>query len=78
MRNEAIAIFENRLSILIFAAHSKKTFNVSDIFEAVIDAKRVTIRNCLKDLINAGYLEKVTTYDYKATEKAKQLFGVKA
>lgn len=78
MRNEAIAIFQNRFDILIFAVHSKKTFNVLDIFEAVIDAKRVTIRNCLKDLINAGYLEKVTIYDYRATEKAKQLFGVKA
>lgn len=75
MRNEAISIFENRLDILIYAAHAKRTFNVTDVFEAVIDAKRVTIRNCLRDLISAGYLEKVTIYDYKATEKAKQLFG---
>ena len=76
MRNDSINIFENRLDILIFAAHSRSTFTVADIFEAVLEAQRVTIRKCLKDLVNAGYLEKVTIYDYKATDKAKQLFGV--
>lgn len=78
MRNDSINIFENRLDILIFAAHSRSTFTVSDIFEAVLEAQRVTIRKCLKDLVNAGYLEKVTIYDYKATDKAKQLFGAQA
>lgn len=36
MRNTALQIFENRFDILMFAAHTT-TFNVTDIFEAVLD-----------------------------------------
>ena len=77
MRNESKFIFENRLDILIYAVHTPGSFNVTDIFEAVLDTTRMTIRRCLKDLVDVGYLEKVSVYDFKATDKAKELFGAK-
>ena len=78
MRNESTHIFENRLDILIYAVHTPGSFNVTDVFEAVLDSMRTTIRRCLKDLVEVGYLEKVSIYDLKATDKAKALFGAKA
>lgn len=75
MRNTAQEIFENRFDILLFAAHTK-TFNVTDIFEAVLDTSRMTIRNCLKDLVESGYIEKFSVYDFRATNKTKELFKV--
>lgn len=78
MRNESKFIFENRLDILIYAVHTPGPFNVTDIFEAVLNTTRMTIRNCLKDLVAMGYLEKISIYDFKATDKAKELFGAKA
>ncbi|NUF61556.1 hypothetical protein HUN33_00435 [Acinetobacter bereziniae] len=75
MRNTALEIFENRFDILMFAAHTT-TFNVTDIFEAVLDASRMTIRKCLSDLIESGYIEKLSVYDFQATAKTKQLFKV--
>lgn len=77
MRNTALEIFQNRFDILMFAVRAG-VFNVTDIFEAVLDTSRMTIRNCLKDLVDSGYIEKLTILDFRATEKAKQLFGVKA
>lgn len=77
MRNTAQEIFENRLDILIFAVRAK-SFSVTDVFEAVLDTSRTTIRNCLKDLIESGYVEKLSIYDFQATQKAKELFGVMA
>lgn len=68
--------FEKRMDILIFAAHSSREFTAKDIHECVVDCQVMTIRKCLKDLIESGYLEKTTIYTFKATEKSKQLFGV--
>lgn len=69
--------FEKRMDILIYAAHSGVEFTVKDISEAVINSQIITIRNCLKDLIECGYLVKTTIYTFKATDMAKELFGVK-
>jgi predicted transcriptional regulator of viral defense system len=76
VRQEAKIMFASRMDILIYAAHLKRTFTVRDVFNDVIDAHRMTIRNCLRDLIECGYLEKVSIYDFQATHKAKELFGV--
>ncbi|MFW2152826.1 hypothetical protein [Acinetobacter gyllenbergii] len=70
-----IESFENRFQILVYAAHNK-TFRTNDIALAVVSASLQTIRNYLNELAQLGYIEKITTRDYKATEFAKQLFNV--
>lgn len=70
--------FEKRLDVLIYAAHTQSEFTVRDISEAVLDCQIMTVRNCLKDLVELGYLVKTTVYTFKATDLAKQLFGVSA
>ena len=42
-----------------------------------IDKHHVVIFKALKDLINLGYLGKVGTYKYQATDFAKQIFNVR-
>lgn len=76
-KDRTAASFQKRFDILVYAAHSGCEFTVKDISEAVISSQLMTIRNCLKDLIKCGYLVKPTIYTFKATEMAKQLFGVK-
>lgn len=75
MNNNSNKSFERRLDILIFAAHATRDFTVSDVFNSVFEAQRMTIRNCLKDLVDAEYLERTSFLTFKATDKAKQLFG---
>lgn len=70
--------FEKRLDILIFSVHSKREITVTDVLSCVLETTRMTARACLNDLVACGYLEKTTIYKFKATEKAKQLFGGKA
>lgn len=70
--------FEKRLDVLIYAAHTQAEFTVRDISEAVLDCHLMTVRECLKDLVDLGYLVKTTIYTFKATDMAKELFGVKA
>jgi len=67
--------FENRFQILVYAAHSN-SFRVSDVALDVVDLSNNSIRNYLKDLMQLGYVERYTIYDYRATEVAKGLFGV--
>lgn len=67
--------FENRFQILVYAAHSN-SFRVSDVALDVVNASNNAIRNYLKDLMQLGYVERFTIYDYRATEVAKGLFGV--
>jgi predicted transcriptional regulator of viral defense system len=74
---QAKVIFENRFSIVLFAARSS-TFSIKDVQEAVIDIDRQSVRRCLVDLMDLNLLERVSIKTYKATEKAKQLFGVTA
>lgn len=70
--------FERRLDILIFAVHTPRHITVGDVSEAVLDGTRSTIRECMNDLVSCGYLQKVSIYEYLATAKAKELFGVAA
>ena len=70
--------FEKRMDMLIYAVHKKAEFTVHDIFEDAVSIQKMTIRNCLKDLMECGYLEKTSIYTFKATDFAKQLFGVAA
>ena len=74
---QAKVIFENRFSIILFAARSS-TFSIKDVQETVIDIDRQAVRRCLVDLMDLNLLERVTITTYKATSKAKQLFGVKS
>ncbi|WP_312056879.1 hypothetical protein [Acinetobacter courvalinii] len=67
--------FENRFQILVYAAHSN-SFRVSDVALDVVNASNNAIRNYLKDLMQLGYVERYTIYDYRATDVAKGLFGV--
>lgn len=75
-QNRSKSAFEKRMDILIYAVHASADFTVKDIYERVVDCQVMTVRQCLKDLIECGYLIKTTTYTFKATEMAKQLFGV--
>ena len=77
-QNRSKSAFEKRMDILIYAVHASADFTVKDIYERVVDCQVMTVRQCLKDLIECGYLIKTTIYTFKATDKAKQLFGVNA
>ena len=77
-QNRSKSAFEKRMDILIYAVHTSADFTVKDIYERVVDCQVMTVRQCLKDLIECGYLIKTTIYTFKATEMAKQLFGVAA
>ena len=76
MRNGSRHIFENRFDILLFAVHTPDSFKVSDILECVTNASKWTIHRCLRDLVEIGYLEETFSFTFKATDKAKELFGV--
>ncbi|MCA4788969.1 hypothetical protein IF085_01695 [Acinetobacter towneri] len=66
------------MDILIFAVHAKREITVTDIAQCVLSCSRMTIRNCLKDLVCSGYMAKTSIYTYTATNKTKELFGVGA
>ncbi|MEG2445925.1 MAG: FaeA/PapI family transcriptional regulator [Acinetobacter sp.] len=67
--------FENRFQILVYATNNK-SFKTADIALAVVSVSYQTIRIYLNELIQLGYIEKITTRDYRATDFAKQLFNV--
>lgn len=66
--------FERRLDILIYSAYATTAFTVKDIFDRVFEAQIQVVRSCMTDLVKTGYLEKVSVYKYRATDKTKQLF----
>jgi len=69
--------FELRLGLLRYIAHLNRSVSISEIQEAEIDKSPQIIRGYLADLIQLGYVQKASVWTYSATEKAKQLFGVK-
>jgi hypothetical protein len=69
--------FELRLGLLRYIAHLNRSVSISEIQEAEIDKSPRIIRGYLADLIQLGYVQKASIWTYGATEKAKQLFGVK-
>lgn len=70
--------FELRLGLLRYIAHLNRSVSISEIQEAEIDKSPQIIRGYLADLIQLGYVQKASVWTYGATEKAKQLFGVKS
>lgn len=69
--------FELRLGLLRFIAYLTHSISISEIQEAEVDKNPQVIRGYLADLIELGYVQKDSVWTYSATEKAKQLFGVK-
>lgn len=75
LNTTGISWFEKYFSILLFAVRAG-VFKVVDVRDAVLDGRPQAIRSYLSHLVRLGYLEKVSTTQYVATEHAKQLFGV--
>lgn len=73
--NRSADSFVRRMDILIFVTHADKAITIRELCESVLDANQNTVRACLKDLIEAGYLERESVWTYTPTQKAKQLFG---
>ena len=69
--------FERRMSILVFAVRTSIPFSITDIQCAVLDTGAQSIRTYLLDLMSLGYVERETIWTYQATDKTKQLFGVR-
>lgn len=64
------------LDILFYAVRATTPFQVSSIVECVAEISTECAKNYLKALVGLGYIEKVTTCKYQATEFAKEMFGV--
>lgn len=75
--NRSTDSFVRRMDILIFVTHAEKAITIRELCESVLDASQSTVRACLKDLMEAGYLERESVWTYMPTQKAKQLFGVR-
>ena len=71
-----IVAFENRFQILVYAANNK-SFKTNDIAQAVLSVSNSAIRNYLNDLVQLGYIERISITEYRATDFFKQLFDVK-
>ena len=69
--------FEVRLGVLRYVAHANQAVSIADIQTAETDKSAPLIRGYLTDLLKLGYVEKESIWTYVATEKARQLFGVK-
>jgi hypothetical protein len=77
LKGSGISWFEKYFAILLFAVHAEP-FKVLDVREAVLDEKQAVIRGYLYHLVGLGYLEKINTTTFRATDYAKQLFGATA
>ena len=67
--------FQQQLNILVYAVRATELFTNGDIREVVINCGLSRTSVYLRNLVNAGYLEKVTCIRYRATPYAKQLLG---
>lgn len=67
--------FDRMLNVVLYAAFASKPFTVLDVVNYVLDENRSVAYKCMKQLVDAGYLEKVTIREYQATQKTKELFG---
>lgn len=76
-RQETAQMFDRRFAIVIYAANQEGTFRTRDISESVVHCSTDAARRYLLDLIELGYIERVTIYEYKATQMLKELFNVK-
>lgn len=76
-RQETAQMFDRRFAIVIYAANQKNTFRTRDISETVVQCSMGAARRYLLDLVELGYIERVTIYEYKATQMLKKLFNIK-
>lgn len=75
-RQETAQMFNRRFAIVIYAANQEGTFRTRDISETVVQCSTNAARLYLLDLIELGYIERVTIYEYKATQMLKELFNI--
>lgn len=66
----------NYLDVLFFAVRATEPFKLTDLLEAAIDVSTCCASKYVKNLIELGYIEKVTACKYQATNFAKQMFNV--
>ncbi|WON79130.1 hypothetical protein OK024_09080 [Acinetobacter sp. UGAL515B_02] len=76
-RQETAQMFDRRFAIVIYAANQEGTFRTRDISESVVHCSTNAARLYLLDLMELGYIERVTIYEYKATQMLKDLFNIK-
>lgn len=69
--------FEDQISLTLFACYATKPFSVMDVQEAVFDYHRATIYSMLNEHVRAGYLVRISSSHYKATQYAKDIMNVK-
>ncbi|MGE8572926.1 MAG: hypothetical protein ACN6NW_12895 [Acinetobacter amyesii] len=70
-------LFEDQISLMLFACYATQPFSVADVQEAVFDFHRATIYSLLNEHVKAGYLERVSSSHYQATQYAKDIMNVK-
>lgn len=81
MNIPSIQRFEEIKDILVYVAFSKHEVTSAELEEHVYDKTRSSLNQKLRGLVQAGYLAfrcNHCTRLYVATEKTKQLFGVRA
>jgi len=71
-------IFERYLDVLLYAANATTPFTVTEIVERVVNGSRACAYKCLFVLHKEGYLTKVSTIPFEATQKTRELFGAKS
>ncbi|AUC07374.1 MULTISPECIES: hypothetical protein [Acinetobacter] len=80
MNTPTIQRFEEIKDILVYVAFSKHEVTSAELEEHVCDKTRAALNQKLRGLVQAGYLAfrcNHCTRLYVATEKTKQLFGVR-
>lgn len=80
MNTSFVKKFEEIKNVLVYVAFSKSEVTASELEENVTDWGRCQLNLHLKKLVEAGYLQsngKHSDRAYTATDKTKQLFGVK-
>ena len=70
-------LFEDQISLMLFACYATQPFSVADVQEVVFDFHRATVYSLLNEHVKAGYLERVSSSHYQATQYAKDIMNVK-
>lgn len=80
-QSNSVQHFENVTDILLYVAHANREVSLSDLQDDVLDINKGPLNLIIRRLVSAGYLISnglQAGRAYTATEKTKQLFGVKA
>lgn len=80
MRASSLKKFEDYLEVLVYITHADHEVGAKELEDVVTELARGQLNLDLNALVGGGYLKsnnKRNTRAYIATEKAKQLFGVK-